>query len=133
MQRKQQWITWPVARPNIQFFKQKDINFQISEFLILAGLKIAMWLSSLMSQLRNVNPKNICIGDGAMFPANKTQKCKSRNISTWFIWKNKDWILIWLKSTAEKHAEIPCVTASVDDLHIEHSVRLVVTYLKRIS
>ena len=25
--------------------------------------------------------------------------------------------------SAEKHAEVPCVTASVDDLHIQHSVR----------
>ena len=25
---------------------------------------------------------------------------------------------------AEKHAEVPCVTASVDDLHIKHNARL---------
>eukprot|EP00795_Rhopilema_esculentum_P000351 gene351-10014_t len=33
------------------------------------------------------------------------------------------WMDIVACLAAEKHAEVPCVTASVDDLHIEHSVR----------
>ena len=45
---------------------------------------------------------------------------------------NINLILIDYRPAAEKHAEVPCVTASVDDLHIEHSVRLV-SYIILIS